>query len=98
MYSYEQVMSFDNQPVGSSSTGHQSMGAIKKKKSIKSDSSVELKGPMEVDGSVKSMGAVTLNGDFAVRDRIEAYGNIDLNGNLTCRLVLPEVTRVQSMG
>jgi hypothetical protein len=86
MYSYEQVMSFDNQPMGEAS-GHDAMGTIKKKKSIKSDSSVELKGPMEVDGSVKSMGAVTFNGDFAVRDRIEAYGNIDLNGNLTCRLV-----------
>jgi len=89
MYSYEQVMSFDDQPISGSSAagGHQPVVAIKKKKSIKSDASIELKGPMEVDGSVKSMGAVTFNGDFAVRDRIEAYGNIDLNGNLTCRHV-----------
>jgi len=84
MYSYEQVMSFDDQ--GGSSQYHAAASApVKKKKSIKSDSSVELKGPMEVDGSVKSMAGVTFNGDFAVRERIEAYGNIDVNGNLTCR-------------
>jgi hypothetical protein len=68
----------------SSSNSHQQSG-VKKKKSIKSETSVELKGPMEVDGSVKSMGAVTFTGDFSVRDRIEAYGDIDINGNLSCR-------------
>lgn len=85
MYSYEQVMSFDDQ--GGSSSYHTAAASapVKKKKSIKSDSSVELKGPMEVDGSVKSMAGVTFNGDFVVRERIEAYGNIDVNGNLTCR-------------
>jgi hypothetical protein len=69
----------------SSSSSHQQSGVKKKKKSVKSEASIELKGPMEVDGSVKSMGAVTFTGDFSVRDRIEAYGDIDINGNLTCR-------------
>jgi hypothetical protein len=89
MYSsYEHIMSFDDQPMGGSSSGHQmSMPGYKKKKSIKSDASVDIKGPMEVDGSIKSMGAVTMTGDFIVRDRVEAYGNIDLDGNMTCRYV-----------
>jgi hypothetical protein len=89
---YEEVMTFDQPYVGydtsdvagSSST---SGGQVAKKKSIKSDSSVELRGPMQVDGSVKSMGAVTFKGDFSVRDRIEAYGNIEIDGSLTCQYV-----------
>lgn len=71
---------------GSSSSGsNQQSGGVKKRKGIKSEASIELMGPMEVDGSVKSMGAVTFTGDFSVRDRIEAYGDIDVNGSLTCR-------------
>ena len=87
MYNYEQVMSFDNQS-GSSSGRHAGMAGLSQKKSIKSDSSIELEGPMEVDGSVKSMGGITFTGDFAIRDRIEAYQDIDLNGNLTCKYVV----------
>ncbi|KAK3379369.1 hypothetical protein B0T24DRAFT_519700 [Lasiosphaeria ovina] len=105
MYAYEHVMTFD-EPAGSydpsAMAGGSSMGqqqvAIKKKKSIKSDSSVDLRGPMEVDGSVKSMGAVTLFGDFVVRDRIEAYGNIDLNGNMTCSGKLKSFGNVKIKG
>jgi len=82
-------MSFDDTPLSGASASGSQMVPVKKKKSIKSDSSIELKGPMEVDGSVKSMGAVTFNGDFIVHDRIEAYGNIDLNGNLTCKYASP---------
>ncbi len=59
-------------------------GSVKKKKSIKSNSALDLVGPMEVDGSVKSMGAISFAGDFAVREKIEAYGNIDVNGNMNC--------------
>jgi len=71
---------------GSCSSGSgQQAGGVKKRRSIKSEASIELVGPMEVDGSVKSMGAVTFTGDFSVRDRIEAYGDIDVNGSLTCR-------------
>ena len=69
---------------GSSGSG-QPAGGVKKRRSIKSEASIELVGPMEVDGSVKTMGAVTFTGDFSVRDRIEAYGDIDVNGSLTSR-------------
>lgn len=70
---------------GSSSSGSTQQTGVRKRKSIKSEASIEIVGPMEVDGSVKSMGAVTFTGDFSVRDRIEAYGDIDVNGSLTCR-------------
>jgi hypothetical protein len=72
----------------SSGLGQQAGGGVRKRKSVKSEASVELVGPMEVDGSVKSMAAVTFTGDFSVRDRIEAYGDIDVNGSLTCRYAL----------
>ena len=65
MYDYEQVMTFDDlsayQSTASSSAAvdtQQQTVPVKKKKSIKSETSIELRGPMEVDGSVKSMGAV----------------------------------------
>ncbi|CAK7218678.1 hypothetical protein SBRCBS47491_003590 [Sporothrix bragantina] len=60
-------------------------GVVKKKRSVKSNTSIHLNGPMEVDGSVKSMGSVTFLGDIAVRDKIEAYGNIEVSGNMTCQ-------------
>ncbi|EFX00627.1 hypothetical protein CMQ_7629 [Grosmannia clavigera kw1407] len=59
-------------------------GATKRKKSVKSNSCLDLTGPMEVDGSVKAMGSVSFVGEFSVRDRVEAYGNIAVSGNLTC--------------
>lgn len=91
-FQYENVMVLDDPMAsGSSSAAGPSVtsprGRVKRKKSVKSDSSIELKGPMEVDGSVKSGAGVTFNGDFAVRDRIEAYGNIDVNGSLNCKYV-----------
>jgi hypothetical protein len=52
---------------------------------VKSDASVDLQGPMEVDGCVKSMGNITFTGDFTVRGNIEAYGYIDLAGRLICQ-------------
>jgi hypothetical protein len=91
MYEYEHVMTFDNEGTAGPSAGSSSaaqQATFKKRKSVKSDASVELRGPMEVDGSVKSMGGITFSGDFSVRDRIEAYGNIDINGNLTCKYVV----------
>lgn len=57
----------------------------KKRNSINSDTSLELNGPMEVNGSVRSGGPVTFTGDFSVRERIEAYGDIDVAGNMTCK-------------
>ncbi|KAH6850285.1 hypothetical protein B0I37DRAFT_413694 [Chaetomium sp. MPI-CAGE-AT-0009] len=90
MYEYEHIMTFDEpMMLGSSSTGS---GSVKKKKSIKSDDSLALRGPMDVDGSVKSMASVSFDGDFSVRDRIEAYGNLEVDGNLTCG------GKVKSMG
>ncbi|KAK4224146.1 inhibitor of growth protein 3 [Podospora fimiseda] len=65
---------------------------MRQKKSIKSEQSIDLRGPMEVDGSVKSMASVTLNGDISVRDRIEAYGDLSLSGNLNCS------GKIKSMG
>ena len=98
MYEYEHIMTFD-QPMmmagsSSSSSAQQQSGTspVKKKKSIKSDNAIDLRGPMEVDGSVKSMASLTFSGDFWVRDRIEAYGNVDVGGNLTCRFVLSTLT------
>ena len=99
MYDYEKIMTFDQpfmmaqpsssspQPQGSSSS---SSGAkMKKKKSITSDHTVELRGPVEVDGSVKSMATVSFvgGGEFVVRDRIEAYGDVELSGYLSCGYV-----------
>jgi len=55
------------------------------KRGIKSNESLKLEGPMDVDGSIKSMGGVRFDGDFSVRDKIEAYGNVDVYGNLTCK-------------
>jgi hypothetical protein len=77
---------------GSSSSGSNQQAGVRKRKSIKSETSIEVVGPMEVDGSVKSMGAVTFTGDFSVRDRIEAYGDIDVNGSLTCRYDRPRIS------
>lgn len=91
-FQYENMMVLDDaMPASSSSAAGPSVpaprGRVKRKKSIKSETSIDLKGPMEVDGSVKSGAGVTFSGDFAVRDRIEAYGNINVNGSLTCRYV-----------
>lgn len=72
------------------SGGGSGQQGVRKRKSVKSEDSIELHGPMEVDGSVKSMGAVTFTGNFSVRDRIEAYGDITVNGNLTCRYAIPK--------
>lgn len=60
-------------------------GATKRRTNIKSNSSLDLVGPMEVSGSVKAMGSVGFVGDFSIYDRVEVYGNIVVNGNLTCR-------------
>ena len=70
-----------------SSSGGTGVGEVKKRKSIKSEGSIEVVGPMEVEGSVKSMGGVTFNGEFSVRDRIEAYGDVEVSGNLSCGYV-----------
>lgn len=91
-FQYENMMVLDDTMAsGSSSAAGPSVpgprGRVKRKKSVKSETSIELKGPMEVDGSVKSGAGITFSGDFAVRDRIEAYGNIDVNGNLNCKYV-----------
>ncbi|KAL8331248.1 hypothetical protein RB593_001949 [Gaeumannomyces tritici] len=67
-------------------------GGVIRNPAIESSESVELSGPMEVDGSVKSGGSVAFYGDFSVRERIEAYGDIALQGNMTCN------DRVKTMG
>lgn len=59
-------------------------GTPRKKKSIKSKSSVDLVGPMDIDGSVKAMGNVSFVGTFGIRDRVEAYGNVTVSGYLSC--------------
>ncbi|OAA58544.1 hypothetical protein SPI_06617 [Niveomyces insectorum RCEF 264] len=83
----EMLLAFNDGDVDYNTIDHSTddnPAVVKKKKSIKSNSSVHLVGPMEVDGSVKSMGSIGFLGDFAVRDKIEAYGNIDISGNVTC--------------
>ncbi|KAH8880728.1 hypothetical protein GQ53DRAFT_523462 [Thozetella sp. PMI_491] len=101
---YEEIMTFDSpinpqDPYGASAqTEGESSSATKKKKAVKSDKSVDLKGPMEIAGSVKSGGAVTFNGDFSVGDRIEAYGNVEVNGSLTCYNKLKSFGNVQITG
>ncbi|KAK4157969.1 hypothetical protein C8A00DRAFT_39680 [Chaetomidium leptoderma] len=92
MYEYEHIMTFDEPMAMGSSTSTSNNTTVRKKKSIKSDNALDLRGPMEVDGSVKSMESVTFSGDFAVRDRIEAYGNLEVHGNLNCG------GKVKSMG
>lgn len=87
----EMLLTFNSGDVDYNAQDHSAdtnSAVVKKKKSIKSNSSVHLVGPMEVDGSVKSMGSVSFLGDFAVRDKIEAYGNIEVSGNVTCQYVL----------
>lgn len=89
----EMMLTFSNGDVDYNTQDHTmdnnnaNAGVIKKKRSIKSNTSVHLTGPMEVDGSVKSMGSVSFLGDFSVRDKIEAYGNIEVSGNVTCQYV-----------
>lgn len=61
--------------------------SVMKTSSLKSEESMQLTGPMEVDGSVLSKRDITFQGDFAVRKRIEAYRNIEIDGNLTCQYV-----------
>ena len=89
----EMMLTFSNGDVDYNTQDHTmdnsnaNASVIKKKRSIKSNTSIHLTGPMEVDGSVKSMGSVSFLGDFSVRDKIEAYGNIDVSGNVTCQYV-----------
>jgi cytoskeletal protein CcmA (bactofilin family) len=105
MYEYEHIMTFDQPFVLGSSTSPSASTAspsassssatvTKKKKSIKSEEALELRGPLEVDGSVKSMASVSFvgGGEFAVRDRVEAYGNLEVEGVLSCG------GKVKSMG
>ncbi|KAJ9155083.1 hypothetical protein NKR23_g2366 [Pleurostoma richardsiae] len=66
--------------------------AAETQQTIESDTSLELTGPLDVDGSVRCLGSVTLTGDFAIRDKIEAYEHININGSLTCG------DKVKSMG
>jgi cytoskeletal protein CcmA (bactofilin family) len=56
----------------------------KRSRSIKTDDSVDLQGPLEVEGSVKSGGNIGFHGDFVVREKIDAYGAIHINGSLNC--------------
>lgn len=73
----EMILTFDDdqpayeeyQAEATSSAGVHTSPAtsVSKKKSIKSNSAINLQGPMEVAGSVKSMASVTFDGDFAVR-------------------------------
>lgn len=93
---FDQPMIMGYDPSGSSSsytTPSSASGAVvKKKKSIKSETSIDLRGPLEVDGSVKSMASIKFDGDFAVRDRVEAYGDVGVHGTLNCRFVTPLLT------
>ncbi len=82
------VLSFEDGDVDYNAQDHSgdsNMAAVVKRRSIKSNTSINLAGPMEVEGSVKSMGSISFLGDFAVRDKIEAYGNVEVSGNLTCQ-------------
>ncbi|CAK7275267.1 hypothetical protein SEPCBS57363_006594 [Sporothrix epigloea] len=67
-------------------------GYVVRRTSVKSERSIHLNGPMEVQGRVESMSSVTLQGDVAVRGKMEAYGNLVVRGNVTCH------DRIKSFG
>ncbi|CAK7563229.1 MAG: hypothetical protein SEPTF4163_001092 [Sporothrix epigloea] len=62
-------------------------GYVVRRRSVKSERSVHLNGPMEIQGRVESMSSASLQGDIAVRGKIEAYGNLVVRGNVTCQYV-----------
>jgi hypothetical protein len=68
-----------------SSTGSNSQPIFQKSKSIKSETELELQGPLEVAGSVKSGGSITFRGDFIIRDKIDAYGTITMDGSVSAK-------------
>lgn len=71
---------------GSSSGFHGSTGnrTVRKTRSVRSEDSISLQGPLDIAGSVKSGRSITLHGDFTVEDKIEAYGAIDITGSVNC--------------
>lgn len=51
-------------------------------RSIHSEHSLELTGPLDVAGTIRARN-ISFGGDFIVSDAIDAYGNIEINGNMT---------------
>lgn len=49
---------------------------------VSSMASLDLEGPMKIEGNIKSLGHIQLTGDFAVTDSVNAYGYLDVNGSL----------------
>lgn len=57
--------------------------AWQRSRSIKADESLDLCGPLEINGSVQSGASIRFVGDFVVGDKVDAYGAITMNGNIT---------------
>ncbi|XWW97361.1 hypothetical protein V2A60_005343 [Cordyceps javanica] len=67
---------------GSSLTGDVYGLDFQRSRSIYSESSLELTGPLDVAGTIRARN-INFGGDFIVSDTIDAYGNIEINGNMT---------------
>lgn len=67
---------------GSSITGHVYGLDFQRCRSIHSEHSLELTGPLDVAGTIKARN-ILFGGDFIVSDTIDAYGDIEINGNMT---------------
>ncbi|KAJ4144719.1 hypothetical protein LMH87_003591 [Akanthomyces muscarius] len=67
---------------GSSLTGDVYGLDYQRSRSIHSEQSLELTGPLDVAGSIKARN-ISFGGDFIVSDAIDAYGDIEINGNMT---------------
>ncbi len=71
---------------GSSLTGDVYGLDYQRSRSIHSEQSLELTGPLDVAGSIKARN-ISFGGDFIVSDAIDAYGDIEINGNMTAEYV-----------
>ena len=49
---------------------------------LRSDGSIEIKGPVKVEGDVALTGDVTLNGDVTMTGDLSSTGNVALNGRV----------------
>mgnify|MGYP000887680519 CR=1 FL=1 len=70
----------------------QSAPGVPRSNSIKSESELDLYGPLEIAGSVKSGGSINFNGDFSISDKVDAYGGINLTGNSHIQYVIPSLS------
>lgn len=44
--------------------------------------SLDLEGPMKIEGNIESLGHIQLTGDFDVTESVKAYGYLDVDGTL----------------